>query len=546
MSKTPHNTAQLEVHGSSVRAVTAEDRVELLQERSELEKRTSIEIEVLQKIAAIAKTFDGPIILRSVNPDALPLLQRGAVGKNMAVHGKSSIDPMLAGYIPRQASISKAAKKQDPQTVSTAAIENEHSIEESLALIAQYRDTVTQSKADRPDELYNLQQKAVISVPLRTTSGDQIYIFEDTQKLARRDAKGTIFAVKEDERYYQIDENHNRINPLLVTGPYTPIAVEVFAKPTFNPSGEIVDVKPITADVDVLAYGSSKFNFDHNSYDRADVMPLIGQGPKILQELIKDTICPVIGRDIISHGPEQFNLDYPQPLEYPWVVVNPSGTIELVHHEAHLLWTFNESKNITPSPHWAWEKTDANVTSGVQFQVNQDLRKSIEIADVVIKKLRDDRKPDIRTEEQKATDLRLAKALGEQKLEVGLMHLDTTKSSAERQRALREFKETIEHHASSVAIPTLTMTHNTSHGSTLNDKIPEHVGYVRIDQGMEGAITTRTAKATSQQLVAQDRASSFNVGAFRAQQNNVVKSVGTAGMRHAAVLSDTKSQMPGR
>ena len=137
-----------------VTAITQAKKVECLEGRSDLEKETAIEEMVLSKIAGIAKALDGPVVLRAVNPDALvPLILQTAVGKNMAVHGKSSESPTLAALIPLQASISKAAKGDKPQNIEKANVENHHSIEESEKLQKKYKDLYQIDNFIMPDDI---------------------------------------------------------------------------------------------------------------------------------------------------------------------------------------------------------------------------------------------------------------------------------------------------------------------------------------------------------------------------------------------------------
>lgn len=198
----------------------------------------------------------------------------------------------------------------------------------------------------------------------------------------------------------------------------------MFVKPTFTKDGNITHITPLTADIDVLAYGSRMNDLGHNTYALRDVEDMIGQGPNVLKSLVKDVIGPLIGRDLISHGPEQYNIDYVQPLEPPWVVVE-SNRVKMISSEHELIGVFNQFSpmsriiegghikptSIEPNPHWGWEFNKATKS----YNINNTLKKTFRNVDHVISSLRES--DDIRDKE-------VAQQLIEEKVTVGLAYLN--------------------------------------------------------------------------------------------------------------------------
>ncbi len=426
------------------KALTAEERASV--RRTDAEALTSIEGDVLAQIAGAAQAMEVPIILRSVNPDALPILKkRNAVGKNMAVHGKSSEEPILAGYIPERSSISKAGRRDNPVDIDKANRENSHSLHTSEEMIENYRRLKANAREGRTESheldatLAELQRKAVVSAGLLTTTGEQIYIFENTRSIAKKDVSNkTIFAIKRGDDFYPIDKNHHIVGRAIDIGSeYKPVAVKIFCKPSFNRDGSIARVLPITADIDVLAYGSRMSDLSHDTYDRRDVEDMIGQGPDVLKAVVRDVIAPTIGRDLISHGPEQYNLDYVQPLEAPWISVESDGRVSIVRSESELLALFNIHKpldriigaghikqtSMEPNPHWGWE-LDKRTKA---FRINPDLKRLFKDVDHAVKHLSNSRKEE---------DHELMRLLQATKLQIGMAYLNPA-ATVERRELLR-------------------------------------------------------------------------------------------------------------
>src|SRR5690606_19936680 len=87
------------------------------------ERECNIDDKVIKDLAGIIKQEEMcvPLIIRPVNPTALLLLKaRNADGKNMGVHGKSSVDSISGGWIPVNASISKAREEGNASKIAKA------------------------------------------------------------------------------------------------------------------------------------------------------------------------------------------------------------------------------------------------------------------------------------------------------------------------------------------------------------------------------------------------------------------------------------------
>ena len=303
----------------------------------------------------------------------------------MAVHGKSSEEGPTRGLIPVNASISKAANGNNKHKIKLANSENQHSLEESRQLISKYK------KAKTEKEEQKLQQKIVIDAPLLTKDDKEIYIFENNENLALRDKEGkACFFVKNGEEYVQIDEDHNVVkktftSPTSVEG-YKAVQVKVMAKPEFQ-KGKISSVKAVTADIDVLAYGDRIINlgFDVINLDPFAYPQMEGISPKEVQSRFRSLNRETGNKDLISHGSEQYNLYYPQPLDKEWISILPDGKIKKLHNESELIAEFNRyiplttmsgggvlsSTSLVPNPWWGWER-DA---SKKRYKINVGLKK---------------------------------------------------------------------------------------------------------------------------------------------------------------------------
>ncbi len=76
----------------------------------------------------------------------------------------------------------------------------------------------------------------------------------------------------------------------------------------------------------------------------------------------------------VSHGPENYNIYFPQPLDRSWIVVDPrSKQSSTVNSEADLIAKFNEFRKdgygMLPNPSWGWQLNEAG-----DLCLNQSLR----------------------------------------------------------------------------------------------------------------------------------------------------------------------------
>ncbi len=373
----------------SIKALTQEDIDNINTQRDKEEQLSNIDRDTLQKLKALSKKSGVPILIRPVNECAYPWLKNGAVGKNMAVHGKSSEEGPTRGLIPVNASISKAANGNNKDKIKLANNENQDSLKKSYGLIKEYENA-----RDRK-ELVKLQQRIVIDAPLLTKDGKEIYIFENNENLALRDKEGkACFFVKSGEEYVQIDEDHNVVkktftSPTSVEG-YKAVQVKVMAKPEFQ-KGKISSVKAVTADIDVLAYGDRIINL---GFDGINLNPLAypqmeGISPKEVQSRFRRLNIETGNRDLISHGSEQYNLYYPQPLDKEWISVAPDGKIKKLHNEMELIAEFNQyiplttiaeggvlsHTSLVSNPWWGW-KQDASGKYVIDHSLKELIKES--------------------------------------------------------------------------------------------------------------------------------------------------------------------------
>lgn len=261
-------------------APTTKDFIDLV--KTPDEKKANIPQYLLDLLSEIAVANELEVILRPVNPDALWHMNNGAVAKGMPIHGKSAISGPTRGLIPCNASISKAGSGGDLDTIRKFQEENEHSFHQSkedLKLLeGKLQFAASSILRERPDRSKDsltgaeIMEKAGISkdsfdtivepVTLLTTSGKPIFIFENNG-IAAKDSEGPLYAIKVGDQYQKIDADHNPIGaPFESKDHGEAVPVKVFGKPSIkiSSSGTISfeDVKPITADVDVLAYGAKR------------------------------------------------------------------------------------------------------------------------------------------------------------------------------------------------------------------------------------------------------------------------------------------------
>lgn len=428
--------------------------------RSSDELATNIADKTLDILRDIAISNDMVIITRPVNKVAFAHMQAGAAGKNMFVHGKSAPDNTIAqGLIPMQSSISKAGKNDNVDKIKTYNAENAHSIdystekfqeiEEKLKAVVEQRIIEGKPALDSNELLKEAKiprealDPLVAKVPLLDKDGNNIYIFEDDKGRAGRDpeTREPIYAIKIGEKYQRINLNHEVIDPnLTIPDGFKEVAVEVIGKPeieiTADGSLKFTKVNPVTADIDILAYGArtnlQEFDkiTDHSQIVRQEKSAKILESnieltDSIRQSLIQHEVDKVLdtipanireqegfsklindlknievirenlrgmgeGSDIamaltghmreefrskveISHGAEQFNIHFTQPMDSEWVVVDNKGKVNVIKGEKELLATFNkfteEGLSIPPNPNWGWK------LNGSKYEIDPVLKK---------------------------------------------------------------------------------------------------------------------------------------------------------------------------
>ncbi len=443
------------------------DEINSTEGRSKDEVATNISDKTLEVLRDVATSNDMVIITRPVNSVAFSHMKAGAVGKNMFVHGKSAASGTIAqGLIPVQSCISKAGADDNVDKIKTYNSENAHSIETSQHKFKEIEDKLktlveTRKEKDLPKlDHQGLLKEAgipaeafdplVSKVNLLDKNGNQLYIFEDDKGRALRDKdRNYVYAIKQDEKFKLVDINHNIINhdPEIPITKFKPKEIEVIGKPEIeiddNGSLKIKKVLPITADIDVLAYGArvnlqefdkirshsailkdektkiieaSGLNLPDNVKDlltnkeidkalskETDLVSKLPQDVakgKEFQKLTSDLRDIELqrehlrgmgdGSDValaitghmraefrdkveISHGSEQFNIHFTQPMDKEWVVIGNTGKVEVVKGEEELIKTFNKFKeqglSMPPNPNWGWKLENG------QYGIDKDLRK---------------------------------------------------------------------------------------------------------------------------------------------------------------------------
>jgi hypothetical protein len=427
MGKIQNSSEKHDSESFTFQALTAEGIAHDLEARTGFEKESNIADQVLDTLADIAQSNQISIILRPVNSTAYVLMKNGAAGKNIHVHGKSANKGLANGLIPIRSSISKAAKDGNVANIQNFNLENTHSLENSAKALREIRENLLKAyqrlspngATIDPDLLLKESgvsaekfQELVLPVKLLDRNGNQIYIFENDQGLACRDegSKDHIYAIKRGDGFIRINENHEEIGKIEPPAGYKPTEIEVLGKPQVEVKSDgtldIKSVKPITADIDVLAYGfthsesfqhvkthddilsqrkdeaieGSKLIFDPNS--RAQLME---ERAHVIETRVKNLATPNsddikrlastlqdqerqidhyrgMGRGTdqtnavlahlrevfkdgveISHGAEQFNLYLTQPLDSEWVVIKKDGSKCIARGEDELIRVFNET-----------------------------------------------------------------------------------------------------------------------------------------------------------------------------------------------------------
>lgn len=87
----------------------------------------------------------------------------------------------------------------------------------------------------------------------------------------------------------------------------------------------------------------------------------------------------------ISHGSEQFNYAFTQPLDKEWVHIQPDGKVDIIKGEQELLKTFNNIKekgrNIPPNPNWGWKINDEG-----KYEIDPELKEQNKKVDQLMMK----------------------------------------------------------------------------------------------------------------------------------------------------------------
>ena len=435
------------------------------QNRSKNEIDTSITDQTLDILSDIAKSNNILIITRPVNSMAFVHMKAGAVGKNMFVHGKSaSPGTIVQGLIPMQSSISKAGDQDDVNKIKKFSNENKHSIENSERLFKELESkletaALALAKEDNKNpsreqilERATLSEAAfdplVSKVALLDKNGNQLYIFEDEKgrALKEKETRAHVYAIKDGDRFRFVNNDHEIIdqNPKIPDN-FKPQTVEVMGKPDIEITNDgkikINKILPITADIDMLSYGTKveaeKFaprsyasdlyneksqlikasnvnlpanitnmilvkksiaeeiftNYSPepiektlqksevqqylNSLDdvklqqvnglmnklkdaekRLEHLRGMGEGSSLSLSVTGHLREAFKGQMEVSHGPEQFNIYFTQPLDSEWVSINNQGKISVIKGEEELRKVFSQAVtngfNMPPNPNWGW------------------------------------------------------------------------------------------------------------------------------------------------------------------------------------------------
>lgn len=431
------------------KSITKKEIEEIVDGSSPVERSTNISEKHAKILSDFCGANDTYVVLRPVNETARHWLAKGAVGKNMFVHGKSVASGPASGLISFNASISKSANRGE-ESIKLAQHDNEHSIEQSDALLEKLEGALRSAANELSSngrnnnsrtELLNFAKISedafdpiVQKVQLTDKNDNEIYILTDKNKLAAKDASGNnIYVVAENDRFYSIDDNHEKIKEITIPDSLSLEPLEVIGKPEIEISQDgsisMKKIRPITADIDVLAYGAignlrEGAMEDHSSILKAQKVSFLesikfpgdlidefsSKNPNELkatysnESVIADElerieskfvhlrgmggatrpILDITGAmrgdfrsDELSHGSEQFNYYFPQPLDKEWVVVAPNSDVKVITGESSLLGLFNEARakgySMPPSPHWGWtmDRTGKYVSSDSLKQINE-------------------------------------------------------------------------------------------------------------------------------------------------------------------------------
>ncbi len=452
------------------------------QNRSKNEIDTSITDQTLDILSDIAKSNNMLIITRPVNSMAFVHMKAGAVGKNMFVHGKSaSPGTVVQGLIPMQSSISKAGDQDDVNKIKKFSNENKHSIENSERLFKELESKLESSalalakEGSKNPSSEQILERATLSeaafdplvskVALLDKNGNQLYIFEDEKgrPLREKETRAHVYAIKDGEQFRLVDKDHEIIdrNPQIPDN-FKPQTVEVMGKPDIEITNDgkikINKILPITADIDMLSYGTKveaeKFasrSYATDLYNEksqlikasnvnlpANIMNMILVKKSIAEEIFTNYSPEPIEKTLqksevqqylnsldnvklqqvnglmnklkdaekrlehlrgmgegsslslavtghlreafkgqmeVSHGPEQFNVYFTQPLDSEWVSINNQGKISVIKGEEELRKVFSQAVtngfNMPPNPNWGWRFENG------EYKVDNELRNII-------------------------------------------------------------------------------------------------------------------------------------------------------------------------
>jgi len=456
-------------------ALTTEKISKMNESRTNDERTTNISETNLSVLKEMSQANEMDIIMRPVNSTAFNLMQQGAVGKNMFVHGKSVDRGPANGLITTNASISKAGIGDNLDKIKLFQAQNDHSLEyanheferiekqlkdASLRLINSGKTDITQEDLLKEAKVGMEEFDPLISATnLVDINKNQIYIFtkDGIAERPEGDKNNHLYAIKlENDLFQRIDDNHNPVgDPFKLPQDRTAEPVQLIGKPEISIEKDgtikITDIKPITADIDVLSYGTkldlyqgdiethktilevekakiiedSKIvltDQDKEQLTRGNVQQYLDnkgtdletfkqQNPesgKLLEELRKAEVnrenLRGMGEGVravlditgamradftkveISHGAEQFNYGFTQPLDKEWVHVNPAGEVKVIKGESELLQVFNkvkhEGRDMPPNPNWGW-KLDENG----EFKIDAKLKsQNAKVDDLMMKK----------------------------------------------------------------------------------------------------------------------------------------------------------------
>ena len=118
------------------------------------------------------------------------------------------------------------------------------------------------------------------------------------------------------------------------------------------------------------------------SPDQREHLRGMGDGSRIVHEVVAK-LRILIGKDILSHGSEQFNYNFTQPLDSEWVIKLPNTSVEVVHSEAGLMDIFSEVKkngyHMPPNPNWGWRLNKDN-----KYEIDQELKEQNKFVDTLL------------------------------------------------------------------------------------------------------------------------------------------------------------------